>query len=170
MTKTRERLELMHEVEALARGLMARWLDDRGIAGWGFKWNTRAKRMLGACEYATKTIELNLRYALLADRSSVVDTILHEIAHVIAGSRGHFGHGRGWKAACRLVGARPLRCSKGFTELPPELWVDRWRGQCPCGKVFYACRVRPGYENRICRACQGRFRFIDTRTTKQEVA
>lgn len=61
----------------------------------------------------------------------VEDTLLHEVAHVLAGP-GH-GHNRIWKSWARKVGARPDRC--GYVDeshMPGHKWELVCRG---CGEV-----------------------------------
>ena len=84
-------------------------LIQHGLAvlGWTFTWNTRA-RAFGVCNYTDKTIALSSRLFALTTDESAHDTLLHELAHAIA-PRGA-GHGPKWRAACRLVGAKPERC------------------------------------------------------------
>ncbi|MBI1369817.1 MAG: hypothetical protein GC162_14320 [Planctomycetes bacterium] len=87
-------------------------------AGWRFAWS-RGKRQLGSAQVRrrrvagtgkiieTKTITLSRHLVALNGDEEVRETILHEIAHAIAGVRN--GHNEIWKAACRRVGARPVR-------------------------------------------------------------
>jgi hypothetical protein len=54
------------------------------------------------------------------------DTLLHEIAHAIAGHKA--GHGAEWKAVCRRIGAKP----NPKADLKKEDNVEfRWTGLCP---------------------------------------
>ena len=78
------------------------------LAGWTVSLNERAKRRLGCCKYSTKTIELS---SYLADinlcEEEVMDTILHEIAHAVAGSRAK--HGYEWKVVAYRLGCKGTR-------------------------------------------------------------
>lgn len=93
------------DVTTLAHSLMA----EHGIAenGWTFQFDNAHKRM-GACHYQTKTITVSRHFALAADESEVRDTLLHEIAHVIAGYLA--GHQIQWKVVARRIGATPKAC------------------------------------------------------------
>ena len=90
------------EAQQLALDLMT----EHSLADWRFRWG-RGKRMLGSCNYTSKIIRLSGYYVELNDVEHVRDTILHEIAHAIAGPEA--GHGPKWKAVCRRIGADPTR-------------------------------------------------------------
>jgi predicted SprT family Zn-dependent metalloprotease len=61
----------------------------------------------------------------------VLDTILHEIAHALAGHKA--GHGPAWKAKCAQIGAKPKRCFGREIKMPD----GRWRAVCGgCRKLF----------------------------------
>lgn len=89
----------------LAVGLMR----QHGLNGWTFEFDN-AKRRAGVCRYRCKVISLSRHYVRLnADNyEDIRDTILHEIAHAIAGFKA--AHGPAWKAVCRRIGAKPERC------------------------------------------------------------
>ena len=71
-----------------------RLLVEHGLAqqGWRFKFD-RARLRAGQCRYRSKTITLSKHYVALnvtTRPEEVLDTILHEIAHALAGGRhGH---------------------------------------------------------------------------------
>jgi predicted SprT family Zn-dependent metalloprotease len=72
---------------------------------WQFQWS-KAKSYLGYCNYNKKYISLSRFYVEIANKDQIKDTILHEIAHIIAGQKA--GHGPQWKRACReITGAIP---------------------------------------------------------------
>lgn len=92
----------------------------------GNEWSleiSRAKRRHGRCYFRRKVIELS-RYHL----SDWKDTVLHEIAHGIAGPSA--GHGVEWKVACLSIGARPEQYG------PEDKSLYRWHTICTgCLKV-----------------------------------
>lgn len=94
----------LEDAENLALTLM----EDNGLSGWSFAFD-RAKRRCGACFYAKKTITLSRYYVERNDEADVRDTILHEIAHVLAGAKA--GHGAIWQMWAIRLGARPERCA-----------------------------------------------------------
>lgn len=71
------------------------------LDGWSFTWNNR-KRAFGLCGYKTKTIQLSQYLTAQRTEEAVKNTILHEIAHAIAGAEN--GHNRRWKNVARQIG------------------------------------------------------------------
>lgn len=130
------------DAEKLARELMT----QHGVGAWSFGFNRR-KRSLGLCYYERKRIELSWPYVMRNDEASVRDTILHEIAHAIAGREA--GHGPKWKAICRRIGATPERC-----DAEAEMPTGRWRAKCPaCGREFHRHRRPMRQAKYACAKC-----------------
>jgi predicted SprT family Zn-dependent metalloprotease len=106
----------LREAQQLALSLM----KQHGVIqdGWQFQWSN-GKRQLGCAQIRkrrdtrtgkieeVKTIKLSRHLVALNDEDEVRDTILHEIAHAIAGVEN--GHNAKWKAVCRKIGAKPVR-------------------------------------------------------------
>ena len=92
--------ERLFEVARQARALM----DEHGLEAWDFRFSA-AERRLGECREREKTIRLSRRHAVNSDSREVTDTILHEIAHALAGAEA--GHGPAWKAVAERLGATP---------------------------------------------------------------
>ncbi len=130
-------------------------MDRHGLADWSFAFN-RHKTHLGLCRYDDRRIELSIHYVLANDEPSVRDTVLHEIAHALAGPAA--GHGRLWKRWCERLGATPRSC--GEATMP----LGRWRGVCPsCGYVYSRHRrpaARAVYSCRDCGPRRGRLTFV----------
>lgn len=93
--------ERLNEVAALARGLM----DQHGLADWAFAFN-ESDRTLGQCRYRERAIRISRAHALEGKEDDLRDTILHEIAHALAGPQA--GHGPRWQATARRLGATPM--------------------------------------------------------------
>jgi predicted SprT family Zn-dependent metalloprotease len=131
------------EAEQLARKLMA----DFGLPDWAFGWNRR-KRSLGLCRYREKRLELSAHFVQANPLEQVRETILHEIAHALAGEKA--GHGPKWKALRAQVGCLPQRCDHGQAVMPR----GRWSARCAaCGKEYWRHR-RPARRARYwCRTC-----------------
>ena len=92
------------EVAAIARELM----DRHGLSMWTLRFNGSRNR-LGTCDSRRKTILLGRIHAVEGTRKQITDTILHEIAHALAGPAA--GHGPAWKAIARQLGATPKSCA-----------------------------------------------------------
>ena len=144
-----ERECTLAEVEALARGLLARHqAAGRLDADWSFGFDLSTMRG-GVCRYADKRIDLSVSYCHRATRAEIVDTLLHEIAHAIAGHAHH--HDAVWRAVARAIGCTAERCHD----------VDhtraRWVGACGCGRPWrrqrLSRRLRLGAR---CPRCGGR--------------
>ena len=121
-------------------------LDQHGLPQWALRFNRR-KRSLGLCYYERMRIELSLPYVLRNDEASIRDTVLHEIAHALAGKKA--AHGPAWKALCVRIGATPKRCDH-----EADMPHGRWRAKCGgCGREFSRHR-RPARGARYaCRKC-----------------
>ena len=92
--------ERLNGVAKMARRLM----DEHGLTGWTFAF-VEAKRRLGDCHFRHRVIRISRAHGLEGNEEQIRDTVLHEIAHAIAGREA--GHGRLWKATARRIGATP---------------------------------------------------------------
>lgn len=132
----------------IAASLARQLMNDHGLGHWIFEFD-RAKCRAGCCKHRSQTISLSYVYAARNTASEVKDTILHEIAHALAGPR--HGHDNYWKTICRRIGAKPVRCySVDIVDMPK----GRWKAQCnSCKKEFHRHR-RPKYNGCThCRSC-----------------
>ena len=98
------RRERLLDVAREARELM----NKHGLDGWTFRFGA-ARRALGLCKEKDKLIQLGRHHAANDPREQVTDTILHEIAHALAGAAA--GHGPVWRNTAKRIGATP-RASK----------------------------------------------------------
>jgi predicted SprT family Zn-dependent metalloprotease len=100
-------------------------LTKNGLRGWTFGLSN-SKRRLGVCKYKAKRIEIAEYYARHSPEATVLDTLLHEIAHAIAGPAAK--HGPKWKAVAVRLGATPKSCeSSGQAVVEP----GDWQATCP---------------------------------------
>ena len=98
--RARNGAEQLSRVAATARALM----DEHGLGEWTFAF-LEAERRLGDCNYQDRVIRVGRTHALDASDAEIRDTILHEIAHALAGPEAR--HGPAWKAIARRIGATP---------------------------------------------------------------
>ena len=96
--------ERLLEVAREAREIM----DRHGLRGWTFRFSA-ARRTIGLCKEKEKVIQLGRHHAANDPPAQVTDTILHEIAHALAGNAA--GHGPAWRNTAKRIGALP-RASK----------------------------------------------------------
>lgn len=128
---------------ALARELM----DEHGLGGWRLELD-RAKRRAGICRHHQRAIGLSAPITRLHPEAEVRDTILHEIAHALAGPRA--GHGPAWAAVARRLGCSAQRCVSEEAPSVPGTWV----GICPQGHT--ADRHRRPERVLLCTLCRSR--------------
>ena len=109
---------LLKSVNSRARGGNQRRLSDcvavaetliqqHGLNGWSFQFDSAQKRA-GACAFNTKVISLSRFYCINASDAQVRDTVLHEIAHALAGPK--HNHDATWKRIARSIGCTADRC------------------------------------------------------------
>ena len=101
-------------------------IAEHGLAGWRLELD-RARRRAGICRYDRKVIGLSAPLMRLYDEAEVRETILHEIAHALAGPRA--GHGPRWRAIAHRIGSTGERC---VSEEAPRL-AGAWVGTCAYG-------------------------------------
>jgi predicted SprT family Zn-dependent metalloprotease len=115
--------------------IAARELEKHGLAGWTFHLGA-TRRRLGVCKYRQKRIEIAEYYAQNSAATTVLDTLLHEIAHALAGPKAH--HGPAWKAVAMRLGARPEACE---TSDQAVMKPGDWQATCSeCKQTFHLYR------------------------------
>ena len=136
------------KAEHLARTLIFQHLG----AGWRFEWDN-AKQRLGSCRYIGSTITLSLPYARLSEERVVRETVLHEIAHALAGPGA--GHGRDWKRIAVRLGVNPSSSTSDAPDLRAE--TAPWVGTCPAGHVSPKRFFRKPRQNYSCSQCSSKW-------------
>ena len=119
------------DADALAKQL----IKQHKLSRWSFGFNRR-KKTLGLCNYNTKRIELSSHFVRDNDELAIRDTLLHEIAHAIAGPNA--GHGIAWKKICLQIGASPQRTDN--KALMPK---GNWVATCPSCKQEHTRHRKP---------------------------
>lgn len=132
------------DVRQVATDLMAR----HGLTGWRLVFDN-AKTRAGVCRSDRREIALSRPLMSLYPAEQVTATVLHEIAHALAGA-GH-GHDRVWRAAARRIGYSGGRCLPADAPRVDGPWV----GTCAAGHRTTAHR-RP-VRVRSCSECSPRF-------------
>ena len=61
-----------------------RLMDEHGLGAWTFAF-LEAERRLGDCHFRDRVIRIGRAHALDASDAEITDTVLHEIAHALAG-------------------------------------------------------------------------------------
>ena len=108
----------LHRVRVWADALIAHHLDD----SWSFGFDN-AKRRAGQCDYTRKRISVSRYLAARYDDDTNHQTLLHEVAHALAGASA--GHGTKWKSVARELGyvGGTTHHGETATELAP--WIGR---------------------------------------------
>lgn len=107
----------IQRAEQIANQLISKHLK----APWRFKWNNR-KASIGLCSYEDFTIQLSKSWVLCDPEEEVIDTILHEIAHAIAGYKA--AHGPEWKKVAKELGVKDIAATrKNIEKRPPFTWA-----------------------------------------------
>lgn len=91
----------LRAVAAMARGCMVR----HGLEDWTLAF-VESRRRLGDCQFGDRLIRIARHHAIDDSNERIRDTVLHEIAHAIAGPEA--GHGPLWKAVAQSIGATPM--------------------------------------------------------------
>lgn len=130
----------LRRAERLAREQMVK----HGLSPiiWDFQWDNSKKRF-GVCKYYRRCsivtrgiIGLSKELVSLNDEATVMDVILHEIAHGL--TPGH-GHDWVWKNKCIEIGAKPERCYDSNEVDTPQM---RYQAECgACGQVYQKTRI-----------------------------
>ncbi len=151
-----------------AREKAIRLMAQHGLIGWQFRFGS-SRRRAAACFYPAGhlpgKIELSVHFIERNDEARVDDTILHEIAHALAGQEsGDRGHGEAWRAACVRIGAKPNRC---YVADEVDMPRGRWQAQCPgCKREFHRHRKPKHMDTQYCVPCgpdKGSFTWRDSR-------
>ena len=109
-----------------AQSLGQQLLRAHELEGWTLVFDN-AKARAGACRFNRREVSLSRPSTRLRSEPDVRDTILHEIAHALAGHAA--GHGPDWRRTALRIGASPTRCVVQDTPMPPAPWT----GICPAG-------------------------------------
>ena len=98
------RVTRLKEVAAQARDLM----DWHGLDEWALRFNG-GQRKLGECRARQKLILFSRAHAVNGAPGQVTDTVVHVVAHALAGPAA--GHGPVWEAIAKRLGAIPKSCA-----------------------------------------------------------
>ena len=142
----------LHATEVLAQ------FQTRGVLGTG--WHVDfdlAPRRAAQCMYNEERIQLAVGHCLKADPHEVRNTVLHEIAHAIAGPGHH--HDEHWKRIARQIGCTAERCTR------VKHSAGRWIGRCGCGgRIYRRQRLTRALRFASCRKCGQRVHWTGNTT------
>jgi len=119
----------LQDVRRMAQQLIALHLDD----SWSFAFD-HAKRRAGLCNYGEKRISVSRYLSARYDDETNRQTLLHEVAHALAGAAA--GHGPLWRRTARGIGYTGGTTHHG----EPANDLAPWVGVCPAGHTAYRHR------------------------------
>lgn len=130
----RKPLRTTREAQKFLKGTFA----PHVLPGWEIDFTELTYNRAGSCSHHTKTIRINKSFARTVEPATLIDTILHEVAHMKAGEAAN--HGPAWKKVAKEIGcsgtvshnfvweraAFVARCPRGHYEQPANQirWVD----------------------------------------------
>jgi len=117
------------------------------LEGWKIKLNG-AKTSLGICYYNDKSIRISKHFLRgpTCTESKMRDTVLHEIAHALAGPK--TGHGKKWKEMAKQIGCSAKTCAT--MDLPEAKYLMYCPNNC-FQQTYYR---KPNVNNRCCIKCR----------------
>lgn len=113
------------DAESLAKNLM----NENKLYGWRFSFDNSVRRF-GVCRHSLRKISLSKTLVELNSEEVVKDTILHEVAHALAGRQA--GHGYVWRHIALSIGCDGNRCYDSTTVITPK---KKYIGECPNGHI-----------------------------------
>jgi predicted SprT family Zn-dependent metalloprotease len=145
--------------EVYAEGQAA--LEKFGLVqqGWRFELDN-AKRRVGLCSHKTKTISVSIHYIFKSTSEEITDTILHEVAHALVGSK--HGHDWTWKSKAVEIGAKPERLAgEGVESTASPNFIIECSG---CGQRWHRYRLkRRAYVGAKSVCCHAELKFYKVR-------
>lgn len=137
-------------IEQMARDKMSEHgLFDKGYTFAWDKGTVRAGRCKTWMKYGVVTRGLiSLSRPIFSkpeNQSEALETILHEIAHALAGPK--HNHDWKWRMVAKSIGCTAVRCHTMPVDRAPRPWV----ADCPCGLDHTMTRLPK--HSKMCRGC-----------------
>lgn len=120
-------------------------LELHGLKKWRFKFDDSTRRA-GCCNYRDRVISISFDLARSGSDDDVRDTLLHEIAHALVGSK--HNHDAVWKAKAKEIGCSGERTHKLQFALP--------RYHVSCENHCWKQTAERQNRRLICRTCGGK--------------
>jgi hypothetical protein len=129
----------------LVEGYGRSTLDNYRMQHITIEWSTRMRKSLGIAYFRNikergklvesvpvKIVMSSYAFERLVDKRQAIDTVLHEVAHILAGFKA--GHNYVWKQWCMKVGANPERLAD-YNVLDESKIDYKWsRGCSDCNR------------------------------------
>lgn len=137
---------ILEHYEEIGRSLM----DKHKLFKWKFSYSKRIKNVLGLCNYSKKEIILNQVFSRNASPDEVIDIILHEIAHALAGYKNQHNHI--WKNIFQKIGGTGNVLYSFKTNYVP------WNYTAVCCDVTFGRYIKPK-KDLYCSHCSKKLLF-----------
>tara|TARA_Y100000592_G_C5297406_1_gene233813 strand:- start:104 stop:610 length:507 start_codon:yes stop_codon:yes gene_type:complete len=133
-------------LEEFANAKLKEWSPKTN--GWKFCWDKRPVRRYGQCRYNRREIGLSVKLVEVNTIERSKDTILHEIAHILAG-RGN-AHNKIWKLYAVEVGATPRARYRDINHGGETVCIEREKAKYilinqDTGEIYRKYFRRPKY-------------------------
>lgn len=135
------------ELEAIVR-LAQRLIQQHHLEQWSFQFDHGTRRA-GCCHYDQQVISMSYEFARHASEEDIRETILHEIAHALAG-KSH-NHDAMWRAKAREIGCSGNRCHDIQFMLPRYIVT--------CENHCWVATAERRQRNRVCKHCHGKLLY-----------
>lgn len=119
-----------------AQQLATKHFKAYGLDDWTFTFDN-ARQRFGLCNYTYRRISLSRHLVAMNDTEAVEQTILHEVAHAIAGHNA--GHGYRWQQVALQLGHTGERCYSDTVKKPEYKYIAK----CDCNQVHGRHRLTP---------------------------
>jgi len=122
---------------------------ELNLIGWNIAID-HAKKRLGLTDYTKKLITVSKHFLRgpTCDEKKIRNTVLHEIAHALAGHKA--AHGEKWKKIALKIGCNGKICDT--MDLPDAKWLM----VCPKNCFKYSYFRKPKIDNKICLKCKSK--------------
>ena len=120
------------------------FLHKHNLQDWQFAFSLTSS-IGGQCWHRRKFITISVTYCQKATKAEIINTLLHEIAHAIAGYENKHNHV--WQRVARSIGCNAKRCHS-VNHTPAK-----WSGKCKCRSDWKRQRLTKLARTGICPRC-----------------
>jgi predicted SprT family Zn-dependent metalloprotease len=129
------------------------FMNHYGLSDWSFEWSN-AHKILGECNFKHRTLKFSTKWVDVNTIEVMEDTILHEIAHALAGP--YAKHGFLWQNIAKKIGATPRACATDKRLVFPSgpYIFDCRNPNCDIKQYFFQARTLGRVA--VCKKCNTR--------------
>lgn len=128
------------------------FLKKHKLDDWRFAFSLTSK-IGGQCWHNRHVVTISVTYCQKATKAEIINTLLHEIAHALAGYGN--GHNHVWQRIARSIGCNANRCHS--VQHTPAKWV----GECGCiGYLWKRQRMTKLARTGTCSSCNQTIKWV----------